>query len=115
MKLDTIGAVTLILVFLAWLIFGAIFCFERDPPKLKRPNVLPLRSGASPCKGSVSCSSAPFTAHIGGRSLLHLLASWSWPLPPLSLPTQVAFSAFRLCARSESSGPTRLASLRDTN
>jgi protein-S-isoprenylcysteine O-methyltransferase Ste14 len=33
MKLDAIGAVTLILVFLAWLIFGAVFLLRKRPPK----------------------------------------------------------------------------------
>jgi protein-S-isoprenylcysteine O-methyltransferase Ste14 len=31
--MDTIGAVTLILIFLSWLIFGAIFLLRKRPPK----------------------------------------------------------------------------------
>jgi protein-S-isoprenylcysteine O-methyltransferase Ste14 len=33
MKTDIVGVVTLILVFLAWLVFGAIFLFRKKPPK----------------------------------------------------------------------------------
>ena len=33
MRMDMIGAVTLILVFLAWFIFGAIFLLRKRPPK----------------------------------------------------------------------------------
>src|SRR5258708_9259099 len=33
MRIDMVGVVTLILVFLAWLVFGAIFLFRKKPPK----------------------------------------------------------------------------------
>ena len=33
MRIDMVGVVTLILVFLAWLVFGAIFLLRRKPPK----------------------------------------------------------------------------------
>jgi hypothetical protein len=48
------GAATLILVFLAWLIFGAIFLLRKRPPRAEATNVLPQLSGALHCKGSVS-------------------------------------------------------------
>jgi hypothetical protein len=33
MRIDIIGVVTLILVFLAWFVFGAIFLLRKKPPK----------------------------------------------------------------------------------
>jgi hypothetical protein len=33
MRIDMIGVVTLILVFLAWFVFGAIVLFRRKPPE----------------------------------------------------------------------------------
>jgi len=33
MRIDMVGVVTLILVFLAWLVFGAIFLFRKKAPK----------------------------------------------------------------------------------
>src|SRR5260370_41776290 len=33
MRIDMVGVVTLILVFLAWLVFGAIFLFRKKPPR----------------------------------------------------------------------------------
>lgn len=35
MRTDMIGLVTLILVFLAWLVFGGLFLFRKKPPKAK--------------------------------------------------------------------------------
>jgi hypothetical protein len=35
MRIDMIGVVTLILVFLAWLVFGAIFLLRKKPPKVE--------------------------------------------------------------------------------
>ena len=33
MRIDMVGVVTLVLVFLAWLVFGATFLFRKKPPK----------------------------------------------------------------------------------
>ena len=33
MRIDVVGVVALVLVFLAWLVFGAIFLFRKKPPK----------------------------------------------------------------------------------
>jgi protein-S-isoprenylcysteine O-methyltransferase Ste14 len=80
MRTDVVGVVTLILVFLAWLLFGAIFLFRKKPPKAQETK----RVGAA--KWGIALQGVGF-ALVGS---FHR-AEW-WPLHP-SLLGEVIFAA----------------------
>lgn len=69
MRTDVVGVVTLILVFLAWLVFGATFLFRKKPPKVEETK----RVAAA--KWGIALQGAGF-ALVGS---FHR-AEW-WPLP----------------------------------
>jgi protein-S-isoprenylcysteine O-methyltransferase Ste14 len=80
MRIDMVGVVTLILVFLAWLVFGAIFLFRKKPPKAEETK----RVAAA--KWGIALQGVGF-ALVGS---FHR-AQW-WPLPP-TLFGEVIFAA----------------------
>ena len=80
MRIDMVGVVTLILVFLAWLVFGAIFLFRKKPPKAQETK----RVAAA--KWGIALQGVGF-ALVGS---FHR-AQW-WPLPP-TLFGEVIFAA----------------------
>ena len=80
MRIDMVGVVTLILVFLAWLVFGGIFLFRKKPPKAQETK----RVAAA--KWGIALQSVGF-ALVGS---FHR-AQW-WPLPP-TLFGEVVFAA----------------------
>jgi protein-S-isoprenylcysteine O-methyltransferase Ste14 len=79
MRTDVVGVVTLVLVFLAWLVFGAIFLFRKKPPKEEETK----RVAAA--KWGIALQAAGF-AVVGS---FHR-AEW-WPLPA-SLFGEVIFA-----------------------
>jgi cytochrome bd-type quinol oxidase subunit 2 len=115
MKIDMIGAVTLILVFLAWLLFGATFLLRKRQPKTEETK----RVAAA--KWGIALQGVGF-ALVGS---FHR-AQW-WPFAPsrfgeLALAAAaivLAYASCFFCLRavrtSESRGPTRPASSRATN
>ena len=80
MRIDIVGVVTLVLVFLAWLVFGAIFLFRKKPPKAQETK----RVAAA--KWGIALQGVGF-ALVGS---FHR-AQW-WPLPP-TLFGEVIFAA----------------------
>ena len=79
MRTDVVGVVTLVLVFLAWLVFGAIFLFRKKPPKAEETKRL------AAAKWGIALQAAGF-AVVGS---FHR-AEW-WPLPA-SLFGEVIFA-----------------------
>jgi protein-S-isoprenylcysteine O-methyltransferase Ste14 len=73
MRIDMIGVVTLILVFLAWFVFGAIFLLRKKPPKTEETK----RVAAA--KWGIALQGVGFA--LAGS--FHR-AQW-WPLPPSHL------------------------------
>jgi protein-S-isoprenylcysteine O-methyltransferase Ste14 len=70
MRIDMIGVVTLILVFLAWLVFGAIFLLRKKPPKVEETK------RDTSAKWGIALQGIGFVL-VGSFHRAH----W-WPLPP---------------------------------
>jgi hypothetical protein len=75
MRMDMIGAVTLILVFLAWFIFGAIFLLRKRPPKAEETKRVAAAKWGIALQGVGFALVGSFHRAYGGRSLLRVLAS----------------------------------------
>ena len=115
MRIDMVGVVTLILVFLAWLVFAAIFVFRKKPPKAEETK----RVAAA--KWGIALQGVGF-ALVGS---FHR-AQW-WPLPRTlfgevifaAATVALAYSSCLFCLRAVrtlgNSGRTKRALFKGTN
>ena len=90
MRTDMIGVVTLVLVFLAWFVFGAIFLLRKKPPKVE------AAKRVAAAKWGIVLQGAGF-AFVGSFHRAH----W-WPLVPsrlgeLVLATAAVVLAYTSC------------------